>query len=315
MKRYLLKSKRFYTYFILVIFDAVNVSLMAWLLKETLDVAISGDINKLINIAIIVAVYLCWYSIISWLARTRKAVYISEIMFYIKEDFMKSILSFNIKEFLKNGNSEYISIFNNDLKMLETNYFNSVFMIVRNVVILCASLGIMIYINPIISIIAIALSFLPMVIPKIYGKSLSRVMESYSDDLKKYNRKIADIFNGFEIIKSYSMESYIKENHNKENYLVEKSRENANRAKADADVCTNFMAVGMQFVVFLLDGFFVIKGELTAGDVIAITQLMSQVVNPVFNIVDEVNNIKSVDSIGQNIIKVIDNEKKKLVEH
>ncbi|MBE6051846.1 MAG: ABC transporter ATP-binding protein [Clostridium sp.] len=67
----------------------------------------------------------------------------------------------------------------------------------------------MLYINPVISVVAIVFSVLPIYIPKIYGKTLSNAMENYSDNLKKYNRKIADIFNGFEVIKSYSMNRYI----------------------------------------------------------------------------------------------------------
>ena len=283
---------------------------MAWLLKITLDAAIGGSMDKLINATIIVLIYMSVYSLISWLTRVNKASYLREIMFFIKQDFMESILNFNIREFIKKGNSEYISIFNNDLKMIETNYFSPIFLIVRNIVILVISLFMMLYINPIISLIAIILSFLPMLVPKVYGKVLSKVTELYSDDLKKYNRKIDDIFNGFEIIKSFSVENYIRESHSNENYIVEKSKEKTNIKRANADVFTNFIAVGMQFAVFLVSGLFVIRGELTAGDVIAITQLMTKVVNPIFDIVDEVNSIKSVDSIGKNIIDIIDSEKK-----
>ena len=310
MRRYLLKSKRGYIYFPLLILDAINVSFMAWLLKITLDAAIGGSMDKLINATIIVLIYMSVYSLISWLTRVNKASYLREIMFFIKQDFMESILNFNIREFIKKGNSEYISIFNNDLKMIETNYFSPIFLIVRNIVILVISLFMMLYINPIISLIAIILSFLPMLVPKVYGKVLSKVTELYSDDLKKYNRKIDDIFNGFEIIKSFSVENYIRESHSNENYIVEKSKEKTNIKRANADVFTNFIAVGMQFAVFLVSGLFVIRGELTAGDVIAITQLMTKVVNPIFDIVDEVNSIKSVESIGKNIIDIIDSEKK-----
>ena len=261
MYKYILKSKLAFIYFLLLIFDAINVSLMAWFLKETLDASLSGNKNELIKMAIEIVIFIAFYSLISWFTRTVKAFYISKIMYSIKQDLMKSIINFNIKDFFTRSSADYISVFNNDIKMLEDKYFNSILLMFRSSVILIVSMAIMIYIQPIVSVIAVILSFFPIIIPKFYGKKLSQVNGVFSEGLKKYNRVIDDIFNGFEVVKGYKMEPYILEKHGKENEELEIYRKNAGIKKANADVLTNLIAVGIQFAVFVLSGFFCNYGQ------------------------------------------------------
>lgn len=286
---------------------------MAWFLKETLDASLSGNKNELIKMAIEIVIFITFYSLISWFTRTVKAFYISKIMYSIKQDLMKSIINFNIKDFFTRSSADYISVFNNDIKMLEDKYFNSILLMFRSSVILIVSMAIMIYIQPIVSVIAVILSFFPIIIPKFYGKKLSQVNGVFSEGLKKYNRVIDDIFNGFEVVKGYKMEPYILEKHGKENEELEIYRKNAGIKKANADVLTNLIAVGIQFAVFVLSGFFVIMDKISAGDVLAITQLMNKVVNPVFDIIDGFNNIQSVKEIEKNMLEII-NKKSECTE-
>ena len=204
----------------------------------------------------------------------------------------------------KNG-AEYISLFNNELKLIEENYFNSIFLILRSIVILVVSLTIMIYIQPIVSIIAVLLSFLPVLIPKLCGKSLSTITEKYTEQLKKYNRKVNDIFSGSVVVKNFELENYMIQMHEESNDMLESARRNMGKKKAKVDVLTNFIAVGMQFTVFVVAGVFVVLQKITAGDVLAITQLMNKVVNPVFDIIDSMNNMQSVKEINVGLITII----------
>ncbi|HEX3077360.1 MAG TPA: ABC transporter ATP-binding protein, partial [Lachnospiraceae bacterium] len=282
MKRYLFKSKVSIQYILFILLDAINMAIMAVLLKDTLDAALSGQFDKLRKVAFFIILFMVWYSTMSLCMRRTKARYLSDAMYSIKNDLFHSIMRFDIQKFTARNSADYISMFNNDIKMIETNYFVSIFTIIRSAAILIASLIIMVRIHPFVSIIAILLAFLPAIVPKLFGKVLSNSTEGLSDSFKKYNARIKDMFSGFEIIKSYVVEKNMNRIHDRENRDVEVKRRNAYGTKANADVATNFIAVGMQFMVYLLAGYFVIQKELSAGDVIAITQLMSQVVNPVF---------------------------------
>ncbi|HEX3075869.1 MAG TPA: ABC transporter ATP-binding protein, partial [Lachnospiraceae bacterium] len=315
MKRYLFKSKVTIRYIIFILFDAINMAIMAVLLKDTLDATLSGQFDKLRKVAFYIILFMAWYSTISLCMRRTKARYLSDAMYSIKNDLFHSIMRFDIQKFTARNSADYISMFNNDIKMIETNYFTSIFTMIRSAAILVASLIIMVQIHPFVSIIAILLAFLPAIVPKLFGKVLSSSTGDLSDSFKKYNARIKDMFSGFEIIKSYAVEKNMNRIHDRENRDVEDKRRNAYGTKANADVATNLIAVGMQFMVYLLAGYFVIQKELSAGDVIAITQLMSQVVNPVFTIIDEYNNIKAIETINRKVIEIIDYEPIQIVDY
>jgi len=232
-------------------------------------------------------------------------------MYNFKKDLFQSLMKHDIKKFSETNYSDYISIFNNDLSLLEKNYFDSLFIIIKNVVILIFSCIMLIYIQPIVALVGIILSCLPFLVTKIFGNKLAEATDNYSESLKKYNSLLKDNLVGFEIIKSYMIEANIIHLHDKENTNVEKSKKKSFYIKANADVATNFIAIGTQFAVYLVAGYFVIQGKISAGGVIAITQLMYKVVNPVFDIIQNTNNIKSVKTINNKIKSIINYDPKR----
>lgn len=312
MIKYLFKEKSlFMIYILFIILDGINISLMAYFLKYSLDITNTGKYSSLNQACIIIFFYLLFYSFISWCTRRIKATYITNTMYYLKKDLFHSLMKHDIKKFSETNYSDYISIFNNDLSLLEKNYFDSLFIIIKNAVILIFSCIMLIYIQPIVALVGIILSCLPFLVTKVYGSKLAEATDNYSESLKKYNSILKDNLVGFEIIKSYLIEANIISLHDKENTNVEKSKKKSFYIKANADVATNFIAVGTQFAVYLVAGYFVIQGKISAGGVIAITQLMYKVVNPVFDIIQNTNNIKSVKTINNKIKSIINYEPKR----
>lgn len=309
MIKYLFKEKKLLIYYVLfVVLDGINVALLAYFLKYSLDVANKGSYSKLNQAWIVILLYLIFYSFISWCTRHLKANYLTKTMLYLKQDIFKHIMRYDIKKFNSLDYPKYVSIFNNDVALLEKKYFESIFMIIRNIIILVFSCIMLFYIQPLVAIVGILLSFLPLIVTNIFKSKLDSSTKEYSDSLKDYNSLLSDCFSGFETIKSFFMESNIINLHNDHNKEVEETKKKSYYVKANADVSTNFIAIGTQFAVYLVSGYFVIKGSITAGGVIAITQLMYKVVNPVFDIIDANNNIKSVKSIESDICEILKSE-------
>lgn len=308
MVKYITKNNKFVWYCLFVIIDAINVAYMAVLLKLTMDAATSGDMQQLVHVINMIICFIIEYSLISWGTRRLRAAYFSEIMYSIKKDLFCALIDKNTKTFSDKKSAEYLSIFNNNLKLIEENGIAPIFIIIRSCVILVLSLVIMMYIQPIVSVVAIALSILPIIVPKIWGKRLNTVTETYTKRLTEYNRVIDDIFMGIQVIRNYELERYMTERHEKNNQMLRLARLKKDREKAGADVTTNFIAVGMQFTVFAVAGLFVVLKKITAGDVLAITQLMNKVMNPIFDIIDSLNQMQSVKGIQGELLSYLNNK-------
>lgn len=275
---------------------------MAVLLKQTMDAATSGEMQQLMWVAGIIICFVIEYSLASWGMRRLKAAFFSEIMYHIKKDLFSTLIDNKTMDFSEKKSAEYLSLFNNNLKLFEENSIVPVFTIIRSIVILVLLLAIMMYIQPFVSVVAIALSVLPILVPKIWGKRLNKFTETYTKSLTDYNRVLDDIFMGLKVIRNYELEEYMIERHEKSNQTLKRTRFDKDREKAGADVTTNFIAVGIQFLVFAVAGVFVILKKITAGDVLAITQLMNKVMNPVFDIIDSLNQMQSVKGIEEELL-------------
>lgn len=309
MRKYITRSNKFIWYCLLIVIDAANVAYMAVLLKQTMDAATGGDMNQLIKVALTIIFFIIEYSFVSFVMRTLKAAYFSETMYGIKKDLFTAFIDKNAKDFAERNSAEYLSLFNNDLKLIEEKGIVPIFVILRSSVILVMSLAIMMKIQPIVSAIAIALSVLPILIPKICGKKLSSATEIYTKNLKDYNRTVDDIFKGIRVVRNFELETYMTARHEKSNHSVKSARLHMENRKAGVDVLTNFIAVGMQFTVFVISGVFVVWKKITAGDVLAITQLMNKVMNPVFDIIDSLNHMQSVKGIENELLSYLNKEK------
>ncbi len=313
MLKYIIKNKKFIWYCLFLIMDAINVAYMAVLLKQTMDAAISGDMQQLMRVTGIIICFVAEYSLVSWGTRRLRAAFFSETMYHIKKDLFSALIDKNIMDFSEKKSGEYLSLFNNNLKLIEENGIAPIFTIIRSVVILVLSLTIMMYIQPFVSVVAIALSVLPILVPKIWGKRLSKATETYTKSMTDYNRVIDDIFMGMQVIRNYELEGYMIKRHEKNNQMLKMARLYKDRVKAGADVTTNFIAVGMQFAVFAVAGVFVILKKITAGDVLAITQLMNKVMNPIFDIIDSLNQIQSVKGIEEELLLCLNSKNSKNV--
>ncbi|MSS63916.1 ABC transporter ATP-binding protein [Velocimicrobium porci] len=306
MLNYLFKEKKqFILYIFFLILDGINVALLAYFLKYTFDAANSGSCYRLNMAWLVVGIYLLFYSVVSNCTRHFKANYITKTMFYLKEDLFFQIVNYSIHKFNQQAYASYISIYNNDLELVEKKYFESIFLIIRSIVILICSFVMLIWIQPFVAAAGIILSLLPLVIPKIFEEKLGNYTKKYTDSMKEYNSLLSNYFMGFETIKSFGIKKNVIHLHSQTNKSVEDRKKKSYYVKANADVATNFIAIGTQFAVYLISGYFMIKGVITAGSVIAITQLMYKVVNPVFDVIDQLNNMKSVKSVIKEINEIL----------
>jgi ATP-binding cassette subfamily C protein len=304
MKKYIFRSKAlFLTASIFTIFDGALSASMAILLKLVLDAATSGNLSKFRDACIWVVAFLFAFALMGWFARHFKAKYIGNTICILKADLFNNLIETPFRYFHKKNTAEYISMFNNDVKLLETDYFDTVFSILRNVVIMILSLIMMLYIQPLIAFVAIILSLIPMIIPKMFSNKLSQSKNDYSFKTGRYNVILKDILTGFSVIKGYSIEKKVTEMHHAINIETESKKVRSLTVKANADVLTNFSAVGMQFSVYLLAGYFILNGQFSAGSTIAIVQLMNKVVLPVFDIVEKGNQMISVSKVSERLLE------------
>lgn len=311
MKRYLFINKSIsILYTISIIINELLAVVTALILQFIIDSVMSPTTEILSKIIMYAISFIILYFLGYIFARIVRAIYIKKLFSKIKNDMFKALLSHSIEEFNQECVATYLSKFNNDILKIEEQYFNCIFDYFGGIILFIASFISMLLINIPIAITVALLTIISIFIPIAFSHILAESEKEYLLSLERFNGRIKDFFTGFEVIKIFRMESKIKKLFIKSNADVEDFKYSYNINKSLADTVGNVFAIFMQFSIFVLAGFFVIKGRITIGAVVAITQLSGNIAMSILRIIENANELNSVSIINDDIIKIIEKSSK-----
>jgi ATP-binding cassette subfamily C protein len=311
MKKYILREKKaiIFITFMTIIVSFLNVS-FAFLLKYIIDISTNGTLDEYLVVVISCIIITLVFCIVKYFVDYLKNNYIRRTMKYIKSDIVNQIFKKNIYNFNENKSSNYISILTNDMVILENDLINSIFILASTFTSFLIGVFALFKINVYVTILAIIISVLTAVIPMIFAKKIGFFKQKLSKEYGNYTHKVKDIFNGFEIIKTFNLIDIYQNIFDKSNIELEMRKYNMNqyiiRYKAVTSLLNNFTVLG----IFLIGGYFILTNRLTAGSTIASLQLISNIILPVAGVGVYINTIKSNSKLIERINKIIAGKEK-----
>lgn len=308
MKRYLFGKNKvwFALTIILQLFASITALSAAIILSILIDTINKKSLEALYSVVGIVIGYALILGCVTCLSKKVRETFRKRAVYEVRQDLMCGILHQDIVQFQKVNSASYISLCNNNVQMIEENYIKNIIDIYTNICMILFAVIMMFFFNWIIAIVAIVCSLLPMIIPNLFGKRLGKAQTEMAKSASAYTMSIKDIFYGFDVIKSYGMSDRVRREHT--HYAYEMEAKKAKHAFLLADVASvsNGLGVFVQFIIILFAGLLVIKGYITIGNIIAITQLTGQVLSPVSELSTEFGLLKSVKPICEELLSYID---------
>ncbi|MFD3158832.1 ABC transporter ATP-binding protein (plasmid) [Haloimpatiens sp. FM7330] len=306
MKQYFFKYKGLLIINILfIVFCSAMEILIAFMVKSIIDIGYGGTLSKLFETVIFSLIFILILYASNYLRMVFQALYLKKTLIVFKNDIFKSILKKDIKSFNKENSAKYISTLTNDINILENDYFKSMLEIIINLVRLILGSTAIIMINVYIALGVFIMGIISICIPIIFVDKISKLKKNYSDRLGNFTIKIKDIFSGFEVVKSFNVEKKVNEDYSKCNYEAENSKYRFLILSSLIQILSKTSGFLVFFTALVIGIYFVLKGDLTLGLLIAAIQLMNNITNPIANISAMFNNIKSVKIIKEKIMKVM----------
>lgn len=314
MKKYLFRNKALliFSIFMSIIMATLNV-LLAFIFKYIIDSSVNSSKLKFKYSIGIFIIYLVCIVIFGVLGVISKEIYIKKTMIDLKRDIFYKIIEKDIKSFDDENSGKYISILSNDMIMIKNDYFNNIFKIIKvSWGFILATIS-MFLLSKEITIAVIILSILMLIMPKIFGEKLSEKKLRYSNSLEIFTSKIKDAFNGFDVIKTFNVESKIKNEYDNWNSQAQDYDYRFNVYQSIIDVISMFVALNIFSVVLILGMYLVIREKIAIGTMLACVQLCNNVANPIAESVSIINNIKSLKSISCKVTDIMKSEKNEKV--
>lgn len=239
-------------------------------------------------------------------------VYTANYLFEVVKSSIIKDLNVNLKrnyfmaEYFKSKDaknySEIISRISNDMKIIENNLFEQIFIILSNVIMFFVSLIYMLYLNTLISLIFIAFAVIPMIVPKVMGKMLTASANKLSLSNILYSKAIKEIFGGYSLLKNYNVKSGVFDMH--ENKLLEAENSNFD-LKVTESKSRLFSAIisGFCFIIPFAIGCYIsyYNSNISITIIIGIFLANDKVIGPIQIVVGALNKISTTKDLWKEV--------------
>ena len=262
---------------------ALGELVVSWLIKEIADL-ISGDCPYTFTVLLCIAgggfaLYgLAWVLDRAFLSEFR-AKAMKQYRAYAFERLMEK----GIQAFSGENSSLYISALSNDVNTIETDFIGKLKTTIEVGVAFIGALGLMLWYSPLLTLVAIGFSLLPIVVSIVLGNKAAEAEKSVSDKKESYTGMLKDALTGFAVIKSFKAEKNIARIHEQSNGGVADASKKRTNVNVHVSYASNLAGGILQFGVFFVAAALALSGRggITAGTAIVFVQLLNYVLAPI----------------------------------
>ncbi|MGN0998001.1 MAG: ABC transporter ATP-binding protein [Faecousia sp.] len=273
--------------------------MISWLIQVIIDMTTGADVGFTFPQVVLLCVLgLAMEAGAYGLSYCSKPKFIAKGIGQYQEYVFSKLCKKGIAAFSGENTSLYISALSNDATAIEGNYLANIFLIADHMIVCIGALALMFFYSPLLTVISIALSALPLLASVSTGNLVAKAEKKVSDRNETYMSTLKDSLVGFSVIKSFRAEAQMCR------IFAEQVREVSNAKCLRRKMSLLVGAMGatsggiVQFGVFLIGAYLALSGAgLSAGSVLIFVQLLNYVINPIATIPQAFAEIKASKSL------------------
>ena len=262
---------------------AVSELVISWTIKGISDL-ISGDTTIRFGTLLFIAGIGFALMLIAWaLDRTFLSRFRARAMQQYRKYVFDRLLEKGIQAFSGENSARYLSALSNDANTIEQDYVRMLQNTIQVGITFVGALGMMLWYSPLLTLIAIGFSLLPIIVSVVLGNKAAVAEKNVSDRKERYTGMLKDVLSGFAVIKSFKAEKNIDRIHDESNNSVADAAKTREKVKLHVSYASGLAGSVLQFGVFFVAAALALsgKGGITAGTAIVFVQLLNYVLAPI----------------------------------
>ena len=262
---------------------AVSELVISWTIKGISDL-ISGDTTIRFGTLLFIAGIGFALMLIAWaLDRTFLSRFRARAMQQYRKYVFDRLLEKGIQAFSGENSARYLSALSNDANTIEQDYVRMLQNTIQVGITFVGTLGMMLWYSPLLTLIAIGFSLLPIIVSVVLGNKAAVAEKNVSDRKERYTGMLKDVLSGFAVIKSFKAEKNIDRIHDESNNSVADAAKTREKVKLHVSYASGLAGGVLQFGVFFVAAALALsgKGGITAGTAIVFVQLLNYVLAPI----------------------------------
>ena len=281
----------------MVILSAYNL-IISWLLQKIIDLAAGIDKTPFYQLALVSLLSFLVFIVFYFIFRYAHPKFLQTLSTSYKDLLFSKILRNNSSLVSEIGSGEVLSKLSNDLKSIEENYFDFYITLIDIGISFIGAIVLMLWYSPVLTMVAIALSILPLLVSIPASKEITRTEKNLSKENAGFMEFMRDTLSGYSVIKSFQAESELESRFHEENVKIEKAKFLRRFAEENINLLSTAASVVMRLGVFLFGAWLSLSNShVTPGIVLVFLQLLTFVITPIEKIPSLFANRKAARSL------------------
>lgn len=256
--------------------------MISWLIQQIMDSIANQNMQSAVRCAWIAASVVIAYTVANAVHRAVYPRFLQRAMQQYRDYAFLRLTQKSLRSFSKEGTALYVSALTNDCTSIENNYLAATFTLIELLFCFWGALIMMLYYSPVMLVLAVALSFLPVAVSMKAGNRLTEQEKEISKKNERFVSIVNELLSGFPVIKSFRAETQASRLFSKRNEQAEEAKKNKRRTEQLISLLANDAGIIAQMGIFLAGAWLAISGKgVTAGVVIVFVQLMNYILNPI----------------------------------
>lgn len=256
--------------------------MISWLIQQIMDSMANQNMQSVVRCAWIAASVVIAYTVANAVYRAVYPRFLQRAMQQYRDYTFSRLTQKSLRSFSKEGTALYVSALTNDCTSIENNYLTATFTLIELLFCFLGALIMMLYYSPVMLVLAVALSFLPVAVSMTAGNRLTEQEKEISKKNERFVSIVNELLSGFPVIKSFRAETQASHLFSQRNEQAEEAKKNKRRTEQLISLLANDAGIIAQMGIFLAGAWLAISNKgVTAGVVIVFVQLMNYILNPI----------------------------------
>ena len=307
------KENKLVAFLSMIVFISLSMiyTAISWILQIIFDYMAGKGAFSLTTILLLVVSFMLAISLIFALKRSSYPRFLEKAMNQYKESVIKKLLQKSYSDFSLANSGTYLSVLTNDCERIQEKYLKKIFDFVQDVLMLVSSLALMIYYSPLLTVIALVISVLPMACSILTANGIATREEQVSKSNESYTALTKDVLNGVSVIKSFKAEQEVINRYQNQSMELEHTKNLREKTMTTVSALGTISSLGTQLGVMLVGAWMVNAhvGVITAGMVLAFTNLMNGVLQPIASLPQMLGEMKGAKKLISKMADYMSNAK------
>lgn len=272
------------------------------------DMAFTNQLGGFKTAAIELMIYAVMLMPLAVIVAFTKAYYRKKANMILKNYYVKGVFAKNISAFQKENTAKFISSLTNDFNTLDVNLVDSIYVVGAMVFNFLVGIWIMSTVTPWILLVALGVITINILISAITSKPIAHQTKQRSDLFDGYTSYIKEVLGAFHIIKSNNLQERIQAHFNEKSTKVQDKGYMIDKLFSYMQALQQGTVSLSMFLVLLVSGYMAIKGHITIGGALLISQGIQKTIWPIFNLAETLPKLFTVKALLQKIKDVLEDE-------